>query len=152
MLLIHSFIHESVTDIHPHPLSRQPLWPRYGSRRNLLHPGDLHPRHHDQQEEIWKQEIHKGLVSQKTHVDPIDVCVVYHFLPPRAYHCGHTICSMPWLIIDAWELLVGKVEIMQRLFWRAGSWSSHDYVNCYIALKSLTCFHSQVLHLKFFWK
>lgn len=76
---------------------------------------------------------------QLCSVVPTDVGVVYHFLPLTAYHCGHTICPVLWLIIDFWELLGGKRGVDHGLFWRPGSWSSHDKqrkncVNCYVAL------------------
>lgn len=42
---------------------RQSLWPRYGSRKRLLHTGHLHPSHHADQEE--DEIFHQGHVRSR---------------------------------------------------------------------------------------
>lgn len=96
-------------------ICRQPLGTRYGSRRCLLHPGHLHPRPRDQQEEIWKQEIQQQRVVSRPprgnrHTYPRLSSVV----PRRCrglftifFHSGlitvDTLSAL-WLIIDFREL------------------------------------------------
>lgn len=87
-----------------------PSWP---ARRNMeaRNPPTRTGESEDSFCTIWENPQSLQLYS----VVHMDVSVVYHF-PSRAYHCGHTICSVLWLIIDSWELMAGKRRLYMSCF------------------------------------
>ena len=86
-----------------------------------------------------KKSSNKDWWVRQINILLIHVCVVNHFIPPWAYHCGHTICPQLWLIIDSWEPWLESGDYMWVVLTSRQlkfSWPARKHwVNFYIALK-----------------